>query len=911
MSGIVDRALHAGLVELLGGSTGEGVHCANSLPVSGTSDELVTHLVLSYRAAFDGLWSLSPGFLEWLTSGEKTVVVVWDGLPGSAPEGVPLDEHVTPFDWAAAVSLRADPAATSWRIVILDLATHGTAACRALPRFDLFRGGLTALLPRVSVVRRQGVGSCLQRILAPIARNQQFQRDLVVRFWTDAISRETQREDRHALSNIIGPMLLLPAMSTDGRIPAFCAANPQARAFLALLQALGIAPSEGSHTPGPPEVEHDTESTNAAPKDAQRDEALKAVLVDDMHRLGWSEVLAEALRPTGTLVGALGDPDELQALVRRYFETASGRASRNQGVVAGLPLDSPDLVLFLDLRLFSVERLEQERKFVEEIVQYARRIAQSGRPLKWPAIPEKELELIDSWRGAVSSDAHPGRIAALTLLPRLIALADPFLPIVLFSSTGSRDLLEPLKPYGSIITDFEKPRLWGADPTRVVEVARAGMARALARARQLLRARRLCAKLSAPPRVAKRERALDETDHLELYIDESGVSGKAGDVEIGERGTEKNRFVIAGLLVGYRHFDQVPDRSFSDLMTKMEKAGLRWWPEQAGGKHLKKSRPLGGGRRPLDSSVQQADAETARKFLEIVRAAEMPTIGVAMEYSAEVTPPKAAKASPPKCPASDFLNEGRADNRYRQILASLLDLVIYELLPELGAGSNATLSIFVATRARVAADYKTAEAMIVRLGDLYGFHIPDDGGRAIVFGEDALHGVLYEVLAGRPENACPVKIEHARGVRLCYPYKVRDKKGSGWIEKDTEPQWSGTRHQHYVADILAGPCRAKGSDVTKTPHEPWSSFFANGVFDTFDEETRALLDAGRACARGERVRGLLELCSTEALSRDFEEVSGAALLVRRLCAAIRNDLTGAEFLRLAEALSVPLTKGEH
>lgn len=909
MAGIVDGTIYRGLSELLDGTGKASPRCANSLLESASPPSHVTHLVLSYRSAFNELWRLSEAFLEWLKSGEKTVVVVWDGVPGTAPEGVPLDGHVTPFDWAAAVSLRADSAETSWKIVILDLATPGMATCRAVPSFDLLRDGLTTLLPHVSVVRREMVGSCLRHILAPTARNQHLERDLVVRLWSDAISRDSQREDRHALSNIIGPMLLLPAMSADGRMPTFCAENPQARAFLALLRALGIVPGEAPHSLGVREVELEAGTTEAAPIADPPAETLKAVLVDDMHRLGWAEVLAEALRPTGTLVGALGDPDELQALVRGYFETASSQASHAQAEVTGLPLDSPDLVLFLDLRLFSVERLEQERAFVKKLVQCARGIAQSGWPLKWQAIPEKELELIESWTATTSSDAHPGRIAALTLLPRLIALADPFLPIVLFSSTGSRDLLEPLKPYGSIITNFEKPRLWGADPTRVVELARAGMAQALDRARQLLRARRLCAKLSAPPQVARRTKALETSDHLELYIDESGVPGIAGDVEIGEKGTEKNRFVIAGLLVGYRHPDQVPDRSFSDLMKKMEAAGLRWWPGPAGGKHLKKSRPLGGRRRPLDSSVQQADAKTARKFLEIVQEARMPTIGVAMEYSAKASPPGTPKASPPKCPASDFLNEGRADNRYRQMLASLLDLVIYELLPELGAGSNATLSIFVATRARVAADYKTAEAMIVRLGDLYGFHIPDDGGRAIVFGEDALHGVLYEVLAGRPENACPVKIEHARGVRLCYPYKVRDKKGSGWIQKDTEPQWSGTRHQHYVADILAGPCRAKGSDVTKTPHEPWSSFFANGLFDTFDEETRALLDAGRACARGERVRGLLELCSTEALSRDFEEVSGAALLVRRLCTAIRNDLTGAEFLRLAEALSAPLTRG--
>lgn len=896
MTGIVDGTIYRGLSELLVGTGGALPRCANGLSESASPPSHVTHLVLSYRSAFDELWRLSAAFLGWLESGEKTVVVVWDGVPGSAPEGVPLDGHVTPFDWAAAVSLRANPAAASWKIVILDLATPGLATCRAVPSFDLFRDGLTTLLPQVSVVRRQMVGRCLRQILAPTARNERLERDLVVRLWTDAISRDSQREDRHALSNIIGPMLLLPAMSADGRMPTFCAENPQARAFLALLRALGIAPGETPHSSGPPEAEHEAGSTEAAPNADQHDETLQAVLVDDMHRLGWSEVLAEALRPTGQLVRALGEPAELQALARRYFEHDSKPSDGTQALAADLPLDSPDLVLFLDLRLFPPARLDEERKFVKELVQYARRIAQPDLPLKWPAIPAEELKLVDSWTESTSSDAHPGRTAALTLLPRLIALADPFLPIVLFSSTGSRDLLEPLKPYGSIITDFEKPRLWGADPTRVVELAREGMTRALDRARQLLQARRLCLALGKEQRVKDRKKPFCDVKHLELYIDESGNAGREEDEGIADDGVERIAFVITGLLVGYRSVDPEDVGSPGDLARKMESAGLRWWPESAGAPHLQKSRPPGPNRRYLTSSVTRADDAVAREFLGIVKKEHLPVLGVVMAYT--------QKTSPPKDPARGFVHEGRADNRFREMLAALLDLVIYELAPEIGVPSGTSLSVFVATRARVAGNFEAGRDMVARMNDLYGFHAPDGGTHVVVFGEDALHGLLYGLLASRPRRACPVEIGHARGVRLCYPHEAYSVRTKSWVEKDTRPQWRGTRHQHYIADILAGPCRRLGKDLKESKPELWKGYFERGLYDSFDPDTRALLSAGRGLDQGDLVESLVALRSPAVLRRNFREISGAALLLRRLREAVKRDLSGPDFLRLAAALEI-------
>ena len=104
----------------------------------------------------------------------------------------------------------------------------------------------------------------------------------------------------------------------------------------------------------------------------------------------------------------------------------------------------------------------------------------------------------------------------LTLFPRVIAHVLFSSPIVLFSSTGRRDLTEYLKPYRNIITVFEKPRL-PVDTSKVTQSLKSAVVAAmrLIKAKRLLRSWTDQAAVYKPPAVDAHKYY-----HVELFIDE-------------------------------------------------------------------------------------------------------------------------------------------------------------------------------------------------------------------------------------------------------------------------------------------------------------------------------------------------------------------------------------------------------
>jgi hypothetical protein len=189
-------------------------------------------------------------------------------------------------------------------------------------------------------------------------------------------------------------------------------------------------------------------------------------------------------------------------------------------------------VLFLDLRLF-LGSSDIEKTFLNKLADFGTKLLDSGRSLPWLDTKEKneklrnELKLI-----LVSVPVSAGGLPPeQSLLPRLLALFDPTLPIVIFSSTHRAELVDPFRHYGNIITTFRKPILGGMtrDWAETVRVLHADFISAMEQAARVLKTRRSLSRLEVgePPLAYWPSTRAHRI--IEIYIDESGDPFKERD----------------------------------------------------------------------------------------------------------------------------------------------------------------------------------------------------------------------------------------------------------------------------------------------------------------------------------------------------------------------------------------------
>jgi hypothetical protein len=109
---------------------------------------------------------------------------------------------------------------------------------------------------------------------------------------------------------------------------------------------------------------------------------------------------------------------------------------------------------------------------------------------RWRLLGEKDPQLVRAIRAA-ERRVKDGReeLLSLTLLPLLIHAVDPSLPIVLFSSTHQREVVDAFSNHPSIITSFAKPVMSGYASPRLDLQAAADLESALRRALRLHRMR--------------------------------------------------------------------------------------------------------------------------------------------------------------------------------------------------------------------------------------------------------------------------------------------------------------------------------------------------------------------------------------------------------------------------------------
>lgn len=286
--------------------------------------------------------------------------------------------------------------------------------------------------------------------------------------------------DRHSVGNLLAPMMLAKALSKSLRIPAgrmISEINPQRLALKSLVEAIGLGKIRDSAiNPALPE-EGVLSSARKISNIFGRRDGINVLLIDDQYSLGFQHVLGYAL------FGKAYDPDKATEIDTAWeFKSVAGKLNceiRVDSLLTELernpPADAwtrPRLlrscdVLILDLRLWTDK--SGREKFLLRLIETCDRLRAHEIPderIKSALSRAKEIvnrsgRPADGNGRESTEESEASEIDSLALMPLLISHYDPSLPIILFSSTHQRALIEAVSHRANIITDFSKPILTG------------------------------------------------------------------------------------------------------------------------------------------------------------------------------------------------------------------------------------------------------------------------------------------------------------------------------------------------------------------------------------------------------------------------------------------------------------------
>jgi hypothetical protein len=329
-------------------------------------------------------------------------------------------------------------------------------------------------------------------------------------------------------------------------------------------------------------------------------------------------------------------------------------------------------MLFLDLRLFS-SRAKEEFAFFQRLASLAEQAKEGTNGLRWPGFSEADIDAVKECARTQTSETEKYYIA-LTFLPRLIALVDPFLPIVLFSSTGQKHVVDRLSRYGTITLDFDKPRFFGDPSKEVVSETKVRFVRAVKSALRIARGRYLVQTVSAlassaipknPPPSATTERRL-----VEFYFDETGTPGAAN-------------FQVGGLAILYPNA-----AAASEFSAALRDAGLFWgWdrdnPWEACSTVHRPLRKLFEMKRTYRDKWEGVVKSHLGKLVKLAATANLWIAQFSLTW------PTGASASMPW---------GGPDQIYRALLRDAIEVLLFDWLPTMIEGKNFDVGVYVATR---------------------------------------------------------------------------------------------------------------------------------------------------------------------------------------------------------------------
>jgi len=501
--------------------------------------------IYSYRDKFAELWDIDTLIPKIK---DKTVVIVWDDIPPRKQDVVATNKYLTPIDWAVAFSLAVHDAATAGkkddkkleypdlRILILDLNSQSISNADSVRFFNQS----PQIMPWVRLFHPFDADKLIKNLIDNIGDKpddkvssmkdaiEKSDMPLIRNIWAAFLTKPSTPGDHHAIANLVGPLLLMGDNTGE---------DQHTKALKSLMKALGLIP-EKAKGEALPWINWDAAPWKDRLNRLTTDEGkLNLILIDDQYHQGWGEVLRLALGVpyapmTNNIVG------ENEKIVVKAFDSAediltileklTDKDQRFQFSLGGKK-DIPE-VLFLDLRLFSGKDEKEEAAFFERLISLAEKFIEDGtNNLPWKGFTTAEIEKVKNWIKPENQKREDDNYAtALTLLPRILALTDMSLPIIIFSSTGRRDIAEKFKGYDNIITDFDKPKFTVDMPEDIAEQTKRKFEEAFEKAVLLLQGREKCRKIiqnAACPKPLETEK---KGKHVELYIDEDFLNAKAG-----------------------------------------------------------------------------------------------------------------------------------------------------------------------------------------------------------------------------------------------------------------------------------------------------------------------------------------------------------------------------------------------
>lgn len=777
----------------------------------------------SYQDALDfsELWSL----IEDISSSERdfstpcAFIVVWDGFPERPDKSSPVDvtRYITPIDWAVAFSLsvRGKNREGSWpdlKIFIVDVEGLAGSDSGTLKFFENFERRTVKNMPWIRIFgpgqedqvwgfenlllniacAAHPPGSTFPRrseLVGSMKQATEYEKqglDVIKTYLVANLTRPSNPGDHHAIANIIGPLLFMEIEGIDQQIYA----------LQVLMRQLDLIPKRDQTddflSSERPWFDFNNERWKQALDRLMHSDkgTLELILIDDMFQLGWGKMLCwvfgvkyrspstpcnsltEIGRSTDNrvIVKACTSPEIILRKLEEFNEDSLDHRFRfkvDQDIRDSLE------ILFLDLRLFSGSPLE-EVSFLRRIACVAEKLNKRIN-LPWKKFDQKKVK--NCLEGNFKCE-DASYIEALTFLPRVLALIDLSLPIVIFSSTGRRDITEEFKDYRNIITAFDKPKFTVAIPENVASITRTKFYEAARQAFSVIGGRVTCKQVLLLGQKAEEfyklnHKPVETSDfrHVEIYLDERG-------------GPKDLTFSVGGLIVAYPNYSSV-----FELSNCLKDAGIYWCSnqpleQQPDTRHLSKEP------NKQNEAYQGACAVTgwqyedaAKRLFSICDEKKIFLAAVRVDDSR----PKLRSSQ--KKEEHYVLKDVQGDGRYVRTLKVLLELVLFELLPT-WSPEKLTVSIFPATRI-AKLNFAGSSLNAEKPEDYFGFGIGPQG-KYYTISSNSISPIVSNVLTSRRDVPPHIEVHHARGVTLTYGIPNR-------------LPWDKIRTQHYFADHVLRP----------------------------------------------------------------------------------------------------------
>lgn len=865
-------------------------------------------IIVDYKTSFDLLWSEGLTKDRFKVPSQETIDIDWNNpttrvvIAGvdaphqtwTANSRIDFAPHFGALSWLSAWRLLHKTASAQVAIVgnAAQCSEPPTAALATI--FGSYESSGQNTVPGASYQPN------LLRLLGWLARCEREERNvsgeigLVISgiIW-EALT--AKREDHHAISNVVGAVLLGREVGNEDT-------SPQIERVLTLASGCGV------------ETRSKKDKSEPWIGDELRNQIEGAVLIDDLDQ-AWKGFIGGALgvrsnvlctepgRFVQTMQGSgeqqqqTPTEDSFTSLPQRltgFLESKKVSLSPTDLIPpskSGVAANAENFILFLDLRLGLAG------KFSKQLANFGLRLLESDRNLPWIAggtdreSLRAELSAFATGKPTTATMEISTPSSQETLLPRILSLLDPTLPIVIFSSTHGTDLIDPFRNYGNLITSFRKPILTGMtrDWSISVRQLRVDFRSTMEQAARILRVRRRFAKLRSSVVTIHEEGLMPKNGKrlVEIFFDESGNPTRGPN--------DPPRFGVGGLCLV--HQGGPAREAFHRLIDDQLKWGI------SDNSNLNPSTLLSRKCVPKLAGI----VDKKRGFKKIEDAAEKShSLVTAFTLSVSAADPNTVtRTGPPH-----LLDPHSLDNLYLELLSNCLEILLFHC-PLICIGRD-EIEIFAADR-----QVSLTSVILRKWQDAFGIQAVAGGYRSMPF--DGVFRIIPPLLRAHRIKPADVRIERALAVKLEYLEKAverRDKIEHLQRELDTaleerQIQIRSTLSQlntaqeeafaplgtkqapkqiHYAADWIAKVGKFMDAARLIPPTNKW---FMRGFIQDYSDDFRQEM---AACQNRNPLNALNSLPSALPSSKNIEYSAERWLLSK--AAKWPNQLNGEQLRQL-------------